>query len=75
MLMVLTAGFVALVLQTREVDLPDCTVFNEFQPCGHHTDYRIGLRVAIFVIGVLAAATTWWLARRSRPSVKRRTIG
>jgi hypothetical protein len=65
-LFVLVAGFVALVMRTREFDLAPCSPFNEFHPCGHWTDYRIGLRVAIFALGIIAAAVVWWWAGRAR---------
>jgi hypothetical protein len=68
-LMVLAAGFLSLVLPTREFDLAPCSIYNEFSPCGHQTDYRVGLRVAIFAAGVLLAAATWWFTTR----VKRKT--
>jgi hypothetical protein len=55
-LLVAAGAFGALVLRTNEFDLAPCAVYNEFQRCGHQTDYRIGLRVTIFLSALVVAA-------------------
>ena len=61
---VLGASLTALVLQTGEEDLVPCSLFTEFTPCGHRTDYRIPLRIGIVALGILAAVLLFRLARR-----------
>lgn len=61
---VLGACLTALVLQTGEKDLVPCSLFTEFTPCGHRTDYRIPLRIGIVALGILAAVLLFRLARR-----------
>jgi hypothetical protein len=61
---VLGACLTALVLQTGEEDLVPCSLFTEFTPCGHRTDYRIPLRIGIVALGILAAVLLFRSARR-----------
>ena len=61
---VVGAFLTALVLQTGEEDLVLCSVFTEFTPCGHRTDYRIPLRIGIVAAGILIAALLFRFARR-----------
>jgi hypothetical protein len=61
---VLGAFLTALVLQTGEEDLVPCSVFTEFTPCGHRTDYRIPLRIGIVAVGILTAVLLFRVARR-----------
>jgi hypothetical protein len=61
---VLGAFLTALVLQTGEEDLVPCSLFTEFTPCGHRTDYRIPLRIGIVMVGVLTAVLLFRVARR-----------
>jgi hypothetical protein len=61
---VLGAFLTALVLQTGEEDLVPCSLFTEFTPCGHRTDYRIPLRIGIVAVGILAAVLLFRFARR-----------
>jgi hypothetical protein len=61
---VLGACLTALVLQTGEEDLAPCSIFTEFTPCGHRTDYRIPLRIGIVALGVLTAVLLFRFARR-----------
>ena len=61
---VLGAFLTVLVLQTGEEDLVPCSLFTEFTPCGHRTDYRIPLRIGIVALGILAAVLLFRLARR-----------
>jgi hypothetical protein len=58
------AAMAALFLRTRESDLQPCSLATEFLPCGHQTDYRIGLRVAIIVMGIGVSLVLFLLARR-----------
>jgi hypothetical protein len=61
---VLGACLTALVLQTGEEDLVPCSIFTEFTPCGHRTDYRIPLRIGIVSLGIIAAMLLFRVARR-----------
>jgi hypothetical protein len=61
---VLGACLTALVLQTGEEDLVPCSLFTEFTPCGHRTDYRIPLRIGIVALGIIAAMLLFRVARR-----------
>jgi len=61
---VLGACLTALVLQTGEEDLVPCSLFTEFTPCGHRTDYRIPLRIGIVALGMLTAVALFRFARR-----------
>jgi hypothetical protein len=61
---VLGAFLTALVLQTSEEDLVPCSLFTEFTPCGHRTDYRIPLRIGIVALGILTAVLLLGFARR-----------
>ena len=61
---VLGAFLTALVLQTGEEDLVPCSLFTEFTPCGHRTDYRIPLRIGIVAVGILTAVLLFRFARR-----------
>jgi hypothetical protein len=69
---VLGACLTALVLQTGEEDLVPCSLFTEFTPCGHRTDYRIPLRIGIVALGIIAAMLLFRVARRLD---ERRTAG
>jgi hypothetical protein len=60
---VLGAFLTALVLQTGEEDLVPCSLFTEFTPCGHRTDYRIPLRIGTVAVGVLTAVLMFRIAR------------
>jgi hypothetical protein len=60
----LSACLTALLLQTGEEDLVPCTLFTEFTPCGHRTDYRIPQRIGIVTLGILAALLLFRSARR-----------
>lgn len=60
----LAACLTALLLQTGEEDLVPCTVFTEFTPCGHRTDYRIPQRIGILALGILASVLLLRFARR-----------
>jgi hypothetical protein len=61
---VVGAFLTALVLQTGEEDLVPCSLFTEFTPCGHRTDYRIPLRIGIVAMGILTAVLLFRVARR-----------
>ncbi len=61
---VLGAFLTALVLKTGEEDLVPCSLFTEFTPCGHRTDYRVPLRIGIVAVGVLIAVLMFRVARR-----------
>jgi hypothetical protein len=61
---VLGAFLTALVLQTGEEDLVPCSLFTEFTPCGHRTNYRIPLRIGIVAVGILTAMLLLRFARR-----------
>jgi hypothetical protein len=61
---VLGAFLTALVLQTSEEDLVPCSLFTEFTPCGHRTDYRIPLRIGIVALGILTAVLLLGFSRR-----------
>jgi hypothetical protein len=61
---VVGAFLTALVLQTGEVDLVPCSIFTEFTPCGHRTDYRVPLRIGIVAVRVLTALLLFRFARR-----------
>lgn len=63
-LVCLGAAMAALFLRTGESDLPPCSLATEFFPCGHQTDYRIGLRIAILVTGIAVSIVLFLLARR-----------
>lgn len=65
---VVAAFLTAMVLKTGEVDLVPCSIFTEFTPCGHRTDYRIPLRIGILVIGVLVAVVLFRFARHLHES-------
>ena len=60
---VLGAFLTALVLQTGEEDLVPCSLFTEFTPCGHRTNYRISLRIGIVAVGILTAVLLFRFAR------------
>jgi hypothetical protein len=60
----LAACLTALLLQTGEEDLVPCSLFTEFTPCGHRTDYRIPQRIGIVTLGILAALLLFRSARR-----------
>ena len=60
----LGAAMAALFLRTGESDLQTCSLATEFLPCGHQTDYRIGLRIAILVTGTTVSIVPFLLARR-----------
>ena len=60
----LAACLIALFLQTGEEDLVPCSVFTEFTPCGHRTDYRIPQRIGIVALGILASMLLLRFARR-----------
>ena len=64
MIVCLGAAVTALFLRTGESDLPPCSPATEFFPCGHQTDYRIGLRIAILVTGIAVSIVLFLLARR-----------
>ena len=64
MAIVVGAFLTALVLQTGEEDLVPCSLFTEFTPCGHRTDYRIPLRIGIVAMGILTAVLLFRVARR-----------
>ena len=60
---IIVAGFlVAIFLKTGEVDLVPCSIFTEFTPCGHRTDYRIPQRIGILTIAVLVAVVLFRVA-------------
>jgi hypothetical protein len=61
---VVGAFLTALVLQTGEEDLVPCSLFTEFTPCGHRTDYRIPQRIGIVALGILASVLLLRFARR-----------
>jgi hypothetical protein len=61
---VVGACLTAIVLKTGEFDLVPCSIFTEFTPCGHRTDYRIPLRIGIVAVGILAAVVLFRFARR-----------
>jgi hypothetical protein len=61
---VVGACLTAIVLKTGEVDLVPCSIFTEFVPCGHHTDYRIPQRIGIVAVGILLALVLFRFARR-----------
>jgi hypothetical protein len=61
---VVGACLTALVLRTGEEDLVPCSLFTEFTPCGHQTDYRIPTRIGIVALGVVFTAVLFRLARR-----------
>jgi hypothetical protein len=61
---VVGACLTAIVLKTREVDLVPCSIFTEFTPCGHRTDYRIPLRIGFVAVGILAAVILFRFAHR-----------
>lgn len=61
---VVGACLAAIVLKTGEVDLAPCSIFTEFTPCGHRTDYRIPLRIGIVAIGIHIALVSFRFARR-----------
>jgi hypothetical protein len=65
---VVGASLTAIVLKTGEVDLAPCSIFTEFVPCGHRTDYRIPTRIGIVAIGVLLAVVLFRFARRLEES-------
>jgi hypothetical protein len=58
------ACLTAIALKTGEVDLVPCSIFTEFTPCGHRTDYRIPLRIGIVAVGILAAVVVFRFAGR-----------
>ena len=60
----LAACLTALLLQTGEEDLVPCSVFTEFTPCGHRTDYRIPQRIGIVTLGILSSVLLFRFARR-----------
>jgi hypothetical protein len=60
----LAACLTALVLQTGEEDLVPCSLFTEFTPCGHQTDYLIPQRIGIVALGVITAVLLFRFARR-----------
>jgi hypothetical protein len=60
----LAACLTALLLQTGEEDLVPCSLFTEFTPCGHRTDYRIPQRIGIVALGILASMLLLRFARR-----------
>jgi hypothetical protein len=55
---------VAILLKTGEVDLVPCSIFTEFTPCGHRTDYRIPLRIGIITVVIVTAMILFRFARR-----------
>jgi hypothetical protein len=61
---VVEACLMAVVLKTGELDLVPCSIFTEFTPCGHRTDYRIPLRIGIVAVGILAAVMLFRFAHR-----------
>jgi hypothetical protein len=61
---VVGACLTAVVLKTGEVDLVRCSIFTEFTPCGHRTDYRVPLRIGIAAVGILAALVLFRFAQR-----------
>ena len=61
---VLGACVTALVLRTGEEDLVPCSIFTEFTPCGHRTDYLIPLRIGIVALGVITAVLLFRFTRR-----------
>ena len=60
---VVAACLTALILQTGEEDLVPCSLFTEFTPCGHRTDYRIPLRIGIVAVGIVASGLLFRFAR------------
>ena len=52
----------AIFMKAGEVDLVPCSIFTEFTPCGHHTDYRIPQRIGILAIAVLVAVVLFRVA-------------
>jgi hypothetical protein len=62
--MIVAGCLVAIFMKTGEVDLVPCSIFTEFTPCGHRTDYRIPLRIGILAIGILSAMALFRFARR-----------
>jgi hypothetical protein len=61
---VVGACLTAVVLKTGEVDLVPCSIFTEFTPCGHRTDYRVPLRIGSAAVGILAALVLFRFAHR-----------
>jgi hypothetical protein len=62
--LVVGARLTAVVLKTGEVDLVPGSIFTEFTPCGHRTDYRIPVRIGIVAVGILAAVILFRFAHR-----------